>query len=194
MWEIESRSWWYKTEHVKKQSMSKNRISTKVQSLTSATYRTSCVSQLALTADYYQSPENQQITTHDNGVFFACTCAIARGPVLSAGVGRKTGQTELRGELVPLSPGKAGDSVLRVPQNNIRIEGQREMDLQPTFEDLSIDDELTQLQRLVRYSSSSIALQRLVHVKVRTEIFNGNTGIPGFGLLELCLPQSSREM
>ncbi len=42
------------------------------------------------------------------------------------------------------------------------------MDLQggPTFEDLSIDDELTQLQRLVRYSSSSIALQRLVHVKV----------------------------
>lgn len=42
------------------------------------------------------------------------------------------------------------------------------MDLQggPTFEDLSIDDELSQLQRLVRYSSSSIALQRLVHVKV----------------------------
>lgn len=46
------------------------------------------------------------------------------------------------------------------------------MDLQggPTFEDLSIDDELTQLQRLVRYSSSSIALQRLVHVKVRTDL------------------------
>lgn len=42
------------------------------------------------------------------------------------------------------------------------------MDLQggPTFEDLSIDDELTQLERVVRYSSSSIALQRLVHVKV----------------------------
>lgn len=46
------------------------------------------------------------------------------------------------------------------------------MDLQggPTFEDLSIDDELTQLQRLVRYSSSSIALQRLVHVKVLSPI------------------------
>ncbi|CAM9673604.1 unnamed protein product [Ectocarpus sp. 12 AP-2014] len=45
------------------------------------------------------------------------------------------------------------------------------MDLQggPTFEDLSIDDELTQLQRLVRYSSSSIALQRLVHVKMLAE-------------------------
>lgn len=43
------------------------------------------------------------------------------------------------------------------------------MDLQgagPTFEDLSIDDELTQLERVVRYSGSSIALQRLVHVKV----------------------------
>ncbi|CAM9737733.1 unnamed protein product, partial [Pylaiella littoralis] len=45
------------------------------------------------------------------------------------------------------------------------------MDLQggPTFEDLSINDELTQLQRLVRYSSSSIALQRLVHVKMLSE-------------------------
>ena len=42
------------------------------------------------------------------------------------------------------------------------------MDLQgPTFEDLSIDDELSQLERVVRYSSSSIALQRLVHVKVK---------------------------
>lgn len=42
------------------------------------------------------------------------------------------------------------------------------MDLQggPTFEDLSIDDELSQLERVVRYSTSSIALQRLVHVKV----------------------------
>lgn len=45
------------------------------------------------------------------------------------------------------------------------------MDLQggPTFEDLSIDDDLTQLERVVRYSSSSIALQRLVHVKVWTK-------------------------
>lgn len=55
----------------------------------------------------------------------------------------------------------------------------RLMDLQggPTFEDLSIDDELTQLQRLVRYSSSSIALQRLVHVKVRRR-HNVGPGLP----------------
>lgn len=31
---------------------------------------------------------------------------------------------------------------------------------QPTFEDLSIDDSLTELQRLVRYVKSSIGLQR----------------------------------
>ena len=32
----------------------------------------------------------------------------------------------------------------------------------PTFEDLSIDDSLTELQRLVRYTKSSIGLQRCV--------------------------------
>lgn len=40
----------------------------------------------------------------------------------------------------------------------------------PTFEDLSINDELSQLERVVLYSSSSIALQRLVHVKVKQEL------------------------
>lgn len=63
------------------------------------------------------------------------------------------------------------------------------MDLQggPTFEDLSIDDDLTQLQRVVRYSSSSIALQRLVHVKVWTReesrfllFVGGLRGLPEF--------------
>ena len=34
--------------------------------------------------------------------------------------------------------------------------------LQPTFEDLTIDDNLTELQRLVRYSRSAIGLQRSV--------------------------------
>ena len=34
--------------------------------------------------------------------------------------------------------------------------------LQPTFEDLSIDDNLSELQRLVRYSRSAIGLQRYV--------------------------------
>ena len=32
----------------------------------------------------------------------------------------------------------------------------------PTFEDLSIDDNLPELERLVRYSQSSIGLQRQV--------------------------------
>ena len=36
--------------------------------------------------------------------------------------------------------------------------------LQPTFEDLTIDDNLTELQRLVRYSRSAIGLQRSVIV------------------------------
>ena len=36
----------------------------------------------------------------------------------------------------------------------------------PTFEDLSIDDNLSQLDRLVRYTKSSIGLQRLVHAKM----------------------------
>jgi len=39
-----------------------------------------------------------------------------------------------------------------------------------TFEDLTIDDTLPALERVVRYSCSNIALQRLVHVKMMTEI------------------------
>lgn len=42
--------------------------------------------------------------------------------------------------------------------------------MQPTFEDLSIDDNLSELQRLVRYSRSAIGLQRLVHVKMLTDV------------------------
>ncbi|CAM9099528.1 unnamed protein product, partial [Ectocarpus fasciculatus] len=37
---------------------------------------------------------------------------------------------------------------------------------QPTFEDLIIDDNLSELDRVVRYVRSSIGLQRLVHVKM----------------------------
>ncbi|KAG5179202.1 hypothetical protein JKP88DRAFT_247621 [Tribonema minus] len=40
----------------------------------------------------------------------------------------------------------------------------------PTFDDLSIDDNLSQLERVVKYSTSSIALQRLVHVKAMRSI------------------------
>eukprot|EP00953_Heterococcus_sp_UTEX-ZZ885_P031738 16618-Heterococcus_DN1.PRE.1 len=39
----------------------------------------------------------------------------------------------------------------------------------PTFDDLSIDDNMSQLDRVVKYSTSTIALQRLVHVKMLGE-------------------------
>lgn len=60
------------------------------------------------------------------------------------------------------------------------------MDLQggPTFEDLSIDDDLSQLDRVVRYSASAIALQRLVHVKVSGTL---PMGINQCGALGRCL-------
>lgn len=37
------------------------------------------------------------------------------------------------------------------------------------FEDLTIDDDLTLIDRVVRYVRSGIALQRLVHVKMIAE-------------------------
>ena len=37
------------------------------------------------------------------------------------------------------------------------------------FEDLTIDDDLSLLDRVVRYVKSGIALQRLVHVKMVAE-------------------------
>ena len=37
------------------------------------------------------------------------------------------------------------------------------------FEDLTVDDDLPLLERIVRYSRSQIALQRLVHVKMLGE-------------------------
>lgn len=40
----------------------------------------------------------------------------------------------------------------------------------PTFEDLAIDDNLSELQRLLKYSKSSIGLQRLVNVKMIASI------------------------
>ena len=42
--------------------------------------------------------------------------------------------------------------------------------LQPRFEDLTIDDDLPRLPRLQRYVRSSIALQRLVHVRMLGEV------------------------
>jgi len=40
----------------------------------------------------------------------------------------------------------------------------------PTFEDLTIDDNLSEQQRVVRYSKSTIGLQRLVHVKKMADV------------------------
>ena len=40
----------------------------------------------------------------------------------------------------------------------------------PTFDDLSIDDNLSQIDRLVRYIKSSIGLQRLVHAKMISDV------------------------
>lgn len=37
------------------------------------------------------------------------------------------------------------------------------------FEDLTVDDDLPLLDRVVRYCKSNIALQRLVHVKMLAE-------------------------
>jgi serine/threonine-protein phosphatase 4 regulatory subunit 1 len=39
----------------------------------------------------------------------------------------------------------------------------------PFFEDLLYDDTLSDLERIGRYATSSIALQRLVHVKLISE-------------------------
>lgn len=40
----------------------------------------------------------------------------------------------------------------------------------PTFEDLTIDDRLTEKQRVIRYTKSSIGLQRLVHTKMLADV------------------------
>ena len=55
---------------------------------------------------------------------------------------------------------------------NVESEGLPAEDEQNTalrFEDLTIDDDLPLLERIVRYCRSGIALQRLVHVKMLAE-------------------------
>eukprot|EP01036_Dinobryon_divergens_P028473 gene28473-37423_t len=41
---------------------------------------------------------------------------------------------------------------------------------QPTFEDLTIDDSISELERLIKYTKSSIGLQRLVHTKMLADV------------------------
>lgn len=40
----------------------------------------------------------------------------------------------------------------------------------PTFEDLTLDDRLNDLERVEVYGNSHIALQRLVHVKLLADV------------------------
>ena len=62
-------------------------------------------------------------------------------------------------ENLPLSSGSAMMQVISDPTNGAALR----------FEDLTIDDDLSLLERVVRYVRSGIALQRLVHVKVLAE-------------------------
>jgi len=62
-------------------------------------------------------------------------------------------------ENLPSSTGPAMMQMISDPTNGAALR----------FEDLTIDDDLTLLERVVRYVRSGIALQRLVHVKVLAE-------------------------
>ena len=48
-------------------------------------------------------------------------------------------------------------------------EGDEDESSSVRFEDLTVDDDLPIIERVVRYSRSNIALQRLVHVKMLAE-------------------------
>jgi len=57
------------------------------------------------------------------------------------------------------------------PQTTSEVpQQQQQQQQQPRFEDLTIDDDLPLLPRLQRYVQSSIALQRLVHVRMLGEV------------------------
>mmetsp|Transcript_25449 Transcript_25449/g.53264 ORF Transcript_25449/g.53264 Transcript_25449/m.53264 type:complete len:1204 (+) Transcript_25449:255-3866(+) len=56
------------------------------------------------------------------------------------------------------------------PAPNPQQQQTQQQQLQPRFEDLTIDDDLPLLPRLQRYVQSSIALQRLVHVRMLGEV------------------------
>jgi serine/threonine-protein phosphatase 4 regulatory subunit 1 len=53
--------------------------------------------------------------------------------------------------------------------NTEGLPGEDEHNSALRFEDLTIDDDLPLLERVVRYCRSGIALQRLVHVKMLAE-------------------------
>lgn len=49
------------------------------------------------------------------------------------------------------------------------------------FEDLTVDDDLPIIERMVRYTNSQIALQRLVHVKMLAETAELSGCVPKHG-------------
>ena len=58
------------------------------------------------------------------------------------------------------------------------------------FEDLTVDDDLPLLDRIVRYCRSGIALQRLVHVKMLAETAETVGWVPIFSFQ--CIPTPGR--
>jgi serine/threonine-protein phosphatase 4 regulatory subunit 1 len=71
----------------------------------------------------------------------------------------------------------------------------------PTFEDLIVDDKLSELDRVVRYAKSSIGLQRLVHVKMVASVAESfsfrdieESLVPLFGTMATDLEPSIRRV
>jgi hypothetical protein len=62
-------------------------------------------------------------------------------------------------------------------------EGIPEDDSSARFEDLTVDDDLPIIERVVRYVKSGIALQRLVHVKMLAE----TAALAGYVLFLFCI-------
>lgn len=57
-----------------------------------------------------------------------------------------------------------------IPPDNAGVDGDEGDEASSVrFEDLTVDDDLPIIERVVRFSRSSIALQRLVHVKMLAE-------------------------
>ena len=70
----------------------------------------------------------------------------------------------------PQQPQPQTSEVPASPQQQQQQQQQAQQAQQPRFEDLTIDDDLPLLPRLQRYVQSSIALQRLVHVRMLGEV------------------------
>lgn len=61
----------------------------------------------------------------------------------------------------------------------------------PTFDDLAINENLTSLERVEKYTQSTISLQRLVHVKLIGDLVSFNTDNINTGTNSLYVTQST---